>query len=56
MQLRLFLYRKRILRERTLGCLVISIGNLTVGGTGKTPDRGKICAGACRSAGGALPF
>src|SRR5438270_2306486 len=36
-QLRLFFYRKRILRERTLGCLVISIGNLTVGGTGKTP-------------------
>ncbi|MBA2433512.1 MAG: tetraacyldisaccharide 4'-kinase [Chthoniobacterales bacterium] len=36
-QLRLFLYRKRILRERALGCLVISIGNLTVGGTGKTP-------------------
>src|ERR1700675_732147 len=36
-QLRLFLYRKRVFRERTLGCLVISIGNLTVGGTGKTP-------------------
>jgi tetraacyldisaccharide 4'-kinase len=36
-QTRLFLYRKRIFRERTLGCLVISIGNLTVGGTGKTP-------------------
>jgi tetraacyldisaccharide 4'-kinase len=36
-QLRLLLYRKRILRERALGCLVISIGNLTVGGTGKTP-------------------
>ncbi len=36
-QLRLYLYRKRILREHTLGCLVISIGNLTVGGTGKTP-------------------
>jgi tetraacyldisaccharide 4'-kinase len=36
-QLRLYFYRKRILRERTLGCLVISIGNLTVGGTGKTP-------------------
>jgi tetraacyldisaccharide 4'-kinase len=36
-QLRLYLYRRRILRERTLGCLVISIGNLTVGGTGKTP-------------------
>ena len=36
-QLRLYLYRKRIFRERALGCLVISIGNLTVGGTGKTP-------------------
>jgi tetraacyldisaccharide 4'-kinase len=36
-QLRLFLYRHRIFREHTLGCLVISIGNLTVGGTGKTP-------------------
>jgi len=36
-QLRLWLYRKRLMRERQLGCLVISIGNLTVGGTGKTP-------------------
>src|SRR5438045_1218672 len=36
-QLRLTLYRRRIFRERALGCLVISIGNLTVGGTGKTP-------------------
>src|SRR6201994_3454172 len=36
-QARLYLYRKRILKERQLGCLVISIGNLTVGGTGKTP-------------------
>jgi len=36
-QLRLFLYRKGILRHHTLGCQVISIGNLTVGGTGKTP-------------------
>src|SRR5204862_5662884 len=36
-QLRLYFYRKRILRERALGCLVISIGNLTVGGSGKTP-------------------
>ena len=35
--LRLTLYRRRILRQRTVGCLVISIGNLTVGGTGKTP-------------------
>src|SRR6516225_4022501 len=36
-QLRLYLYGTRILKERQLGCLVISIGNLTVGGTGKTP-------------------
>src|SRR5438045_9387119 len=36
-QLRLYFYRKRGFRERTLGCLVVSIGNLTVGGTGKTP-------------------
>src|SRR5438132_2256121 len=36
-QLRLYLYRKRVFRERALGCLVVSIGNLTVGGTGKTP-------------------
>jgi tetraacyldisaccharide 4'-kinase len=34
---RLILYRWRILRDHTLGCQVISIGNLTVGGTGKTP-------------------
>src|SRR5215207_10035809 len=36
-QTRLWLYRRRILRERSPGCVVISIGNLTVGGTGKTP-------------------
>ena len=36
-QLRLYLYRKRMFRERALGCLVVSVGNLTVGGTGKTP-------------------
>jgi tetraacyldisaccharide 4'-kinase len=36
-QARLYLYRTRILKNRHLGCLVISIGNLTVGGTGKTP-------------------
>jgi tetraacyldisaccharide 4'-kinase len=36
-QVRLYLYRNRILKEHRLGCLVISIGNLTVGGTGKTP-------------------
>jgi len=34
---RLALYERRYFRPRTLGCLVISVGNLTVGGTGKTP-------------------
>lgn len=36
-QLRLWLYEKRIFRTRHLGCLVVVVGNLTVGGTGKTP-------------------
>ncbi len=35
--IRLFLWRTRIFRDHTLGCQVVSIGNLTVGGTGKTP-------------------
>ena len=34
---RMMLYRQRIFRPRSLGCLVVSIGNLTCGGTGKTP-------------------
>lgn len=36
-QLRLWLYRNRILHDQPLGCLVVVVGNLTVGGTGKTP-------------------
>jgi tetraacyldisaccharide 4'-kinase len=36
-QARHLLYRKGLFRHHTLGCQVISIGNLTVGGTGKTP-------------------
>jgi tetraacyldisaccharide 4'-kinase len=36
-QLRVWLYKHRLFRPHELGCQVISIGNLTVGGTGKTP-------------------
>lgn len=36
-QLRLWIYEKRVIRNRAIGCLVVSIGNLTCGGTGKTP-------------------
>lgn len=36
-QLRLLLFKHRIIRASTLGCQVISVGNVTVGGTGKTP-------------------
>ena len=36
-QSRLWLYRHRIFHDQPLGCLVVVVGNLTVGGTGKTP-------------------
>ncbi len=36
-RLRLWMFRNRILHDHHLGCLVVVVGNLTVGGTGKTP-------------------
>ena len=36
-KVRRFLYDVRLLRDYTIGIQVIAIGNLTVGGTGKTP-------------------
>src|SRR5690606_19234136 len=36
-QARLWLYQKRILHDQPLGSLVVVVGDLTVGGTGKTP-------------------
>ena len=36
-KIRYFLYDKRLLKNNPLGCLVIVVGNITVGGTGKTP-------------------
>ncbi|MBE6370757.1 MAG: tetraacyldisaccharide 4'-kinase [Lentisphaerae bacterium] len=34
---RLWMYDNRVIRNRAIGCLVVSIGNVTCGGTGKTP-------------------
>ena len=36
-KLRHRLYQWKILKNQPLGCLVVVVGNLTVGGTGKTP-------------------
>jgi tetraacyldisaccharide 4'-kinase len=36
-QAKVWLYRHRIFRDQPLGCLVVVVGNLTAGGTGKTP-------------------
>lgn len=51
---RLFLFRRRIKTVHYLGTFVVSVGNITAGGTGKTPvvellsrtlaDRGRKCA------------
>jgi len=36
-QFRIWMYEKRVIRNRAIGCLVVSVGNLSCGGTGKTP-------------------
>lgn len=44
LELKLFLYRIRFLKKYRLGCHVISLGNITVGGTGKTPTAQRLAA------------
>lgn len=39
---RIHLYEKGILEQKSLPCKVVSIGNITVGGTGKTPMVGYV--------------
>ena len=36
-QFRNWMYDKRVIRHHALGCFVVSIGNVSCGGTGKTP-------------------
>ncbi|MDR2982431.1 MAG: tetraacyldisaccharide 4'-kinase [Puniceicoccales bacterium] len=36
-RIRFFLYDNRILQDTPLGCKVVVVGNITMGGTGKTP-------------------
>lgn len=42
--IKLGLYKSGILKQHKLGCKVISLGNITVGGTGKTPTAQRLAA------------
>ncbi len=36
-KIRVFLYERRLFQSKSLPCKVVSVGNITIGGTGKTP-------------------
>lgn len=36
-KVRVFLYKSNVKKAKNFGCAIISVGNITVGGTGKTP-------------------
>jgi tetraacyldisaccharide 4'-kinase len=49
MRLRWYAYDRHFFKSCATGCMVVSVGNLTVGGTGKTPVVEKVARGLMRA-------